>query len=254
MHVITIKGKEGFELEIKLWPDDLAGIATMLLSWSILIGLVLRRYRRQSSERPALWRALLVACISLFSFSISFPLGGYVAKLAIVPIGVWLVYLFLPWASRIRYRSYAWTGFWCNYVFLVIGLLGFWGHELVYPKDQLSTYLSKIDHARIVGIHPSAEEGVSLHEARFKELIDDLKPQRQFEESLDWYYEARDQGKEFYPYALLGAEPKRGSGIRYEAYIKSDGLGLIIARDNQYYYYESKSPLLQWTDGRGGSH
>ncbi len=90
-----------------------------------------------------------------------------------------------------------------------------------------------------------------MHEARFKELIDDLKPQRQFEESLDWYYVARDQGKEFYPYALLGAEPKWGSGIRYEAYIKSDGLGLIIARGNQYYYYESKTPLLQWTDGRG---
>ncbi len=57
--------------------------------------------------------------LGVFSFTIEFPFRDTAVKIAILPLGVWILFMLLrkkegAWE---RYRKFAWLGFFSNYLF-----------------------------------------------------------------------------------------------------------------------------------------
>lgn len=68
--------------------------------------------------------------------------------------------------------------------------------------------------------------------------------------SDDWYYGA-DLGadttntQEKFPYQLIGAIPKWGSGLISVVYIEEDGKGLLISTPTEQHYFRFKHSLIE---------
>lgn len=225
---------EGFE--------NVVAVIGLLLGWLILLALVWQKYRR-AVEKPRLWRALIVFFISIIAFSIQMTIGGTTAKFAVLPLGVWVVYLVTAKTTWKQYRAIAWIGFLANYIFMASHLAAYYSHEVIYPKREVATYIANVDSAGIVSVHPSAPEAV-FDRSLFQSKLSSLRPE-EMNLSMDWFYESRDSGHERFPYALIGVEPRWGSGIHAEIFIQSDGKGLLVSRGDQYYYYVSEESLLE---------
>lgn len=237
-------------MNIQVWPDNVVEALCGLASWLLLIGIVIYYYRKDKApERPILWKALVIAGICLFSFTLNIPIGEYIGKLALLPLGVWVVYGVTKHKSWSRYRKYAWIGFWCNYVFLATGLAGHYVYEGVYPKDSIATYFANVTDARLAAIHPSAPEA-SLDAARLEQGLKTLKLEPEYD-SISWGYEANDTEKERFPYVLLGTESGWGSAINPEVYVQWDGKGLLVVWNNRYLYYSAPASLLLTEPGGG---
>lgn len=112
-----------------------------IISWGILIGLVYFQYRRRT-EKPVIWKMLIVVYIGLFCFNFQFPLGDIQMKIAILPLGVWiLVLVFGKKKERWNvYRPFAWIGFFGNYIFLITTLLISPIQNFMYPTDKLENH------------------------------------------------------------------------------------------------------------------
>ena len=99
-------------------------LVTGILAWSSIIFLAYRVYKKQS-VRPKVWKILLVMFVGLFSFSINWNMFDTMVKFPILPLGVWILYFILKgreerWQT---YRSFAWLGFWANFIFLASTLI-----------------------------------------------------------------------------------------------------------------------------------
>ncbi|MCR2806572.1 hypothetical protein [Paenibacillus soyae] len=227
---------------------NVVGIAVGLLSWVTVLYLLVRGYRKQETK-PAIWKMLFAALVGFFSFSFKVPLFGQMVNIALLPLGVWILSWFIRRRSWPRYRKFAWTGFWANYLFLATALLAGFVHSALYDKNDPHTYLADTRDARIAGTHPSAREA-EFDEELFREAMASAAS-ADMKNSLDWYYESRHQNGELYqeerfPYALFGAKPRWGSGLIAAVYLESDGKGLLLASEGRYYYYRSEKPMMEW--------
>ena len=227
-------------------PNNIIVILTSALGWVVVILLVLRHYLKQS-EKPPIWKVLLITLIGLFSFTTNLNVFGTPVKIPILPLGVWIIYGFLRNTSWGTYRVYAWIGFWANLVFLATALLVIPVHHWVYPKAEVSTYIANVDHAELLRIHPSAVEG-NLNDELLEHQLEHL--QLTTSDPVQWAhnsikdFEEYDQ-KERFPYQLLGTLPKWGSGLSLAIYMEDDGHGILITTEGQQYYYRSEEPLIE---------
>ncbi|MHA6480839.1 hypothetical protein ACX1C1_02695 [Paenibacillus sp. strain BS8-2] len=238
-------------INFELWPANIVESLSTVLGFGVFIGIVFYYYRKvKRGERPNPWKALLIACICLFSFTFNTPIGEYTGKLAILPLGVWLVYGLTRKSSWPQYRRFAWIGFWSNYVLLATGLLGHYMYDVVYPKQTIATYLANVEEARLVAIHPSAPEA-SLDTVQFENALQTLELQPSYD-GMSLGYKANETEKEPFPYLLLGTKSRWGSGIEAEFYMQSDGKGLLMIWDNRYMYYTSQMTMLRTETGGGG--
>ncbi|MEK3883385.1 hypothetical protein [Paenibacillus sp. PL2-23] len=195
-----------------------------------------------------IWKLLLAALVGFCSFSVNIFLFGQVYNIALLPLGVWILSFILRNSSWQKYRRFAWTGFWANYIFLVTALLGGLAHQTLYDKDDPFTYMADLGEARIADIHPSARD-TKFDEGLFREAMASYYP-ADIQSSLSWFYDSRQKSGEFYqherfPYALFGAEPKWGSGLHASIYLEIDGMGLLIESQGRYSYYRSEMPLME---------
>ena len=134
-------------------------IITRLLAWSSIILLAYRVYKKQT-VKPKVWKILIVMFVGIFSFSINWNMFNTMLKFPILPLGVWILYFVLKgkderWQT---YRSFTWLGFWANFLFLASTLIAIPVHQVIYPKDEPTTYISNIENASIINIHPSAKD------------------------------------------------------------------------------------------------
>ncbi|NIK79119.1 membrane protein CcdC involved in cytochrome C biogenesis [Paenibacillus castaneae] len=229
-------------------PNNIITIIFSVLSWGFISFLVIRQFLKQE-VKPVLWRAILVALIGLGAFSLNITLFHTSVKLPILPLGVWFVYFLLKKTTFQLYRRFAWIGFWANFVFLIATLLSALTHSWVYPKGQVSTYVANVNDAAIIRIVPSTSEAY-FHKEQFMKQLKELKPTPI--ESDNWYRaivleseSPSNYRKEKFPYQLVGAMPKWGSGIATEIYIEEDSKGILITTANQQYYYRSTEPLIE---------
>lgn len=233
-----------FHLEM---PNNIIFISCGIFGWLIVLILASRQYLKQK-EKPAYWRVIIVVWVGLFSFSINLDIFHIPMKLSILPLGVWIVYGFLTKKSWQKYRPFAWIGFWANFIFIGTALMSGFIDNWVYPKEDPSTYISDIEHAIIVAIHPTAQPAC-FNKDRFQSQLSDV----QFADVLgmEWYQDSvLESGshyhKEYFPYGLLGTTPRWGSGLEPLIYLKEDGRGILITTSNRSYYYLSKEPLIDW--------
>jgi hypothetical protein len=219
-----------------------------LLTWGIVILLAIRIYKKQLIK-PKVWKIVVALFAGLFSFSIDFNQNGSIIKVPILPLGVWILYMLLNkkegrWQ---KYRTYAWLGFSTNFIILATSLLTIPFDNVIYPKNELSTYISNVENASIINIHPSAKK-VSLDKSSLQEQ---LKLMKEKVYSAEWYEatepvpDSTGPIKERYPYLLVGTTTKWGSDLNSIIYIEEDGKGLIITTSKKQLYFRSKTSFLK---------
>ncbi len=227
---------------------NVTAVVTRVLAWGFLIFLVYRVYKKQT-VRPKVWKVLIIMFVGLFSFSIKWNMFDTMLKIPILPLGVWILYFFLRRKDKRwqAYRFFAWLGFWSNFLFLSSTLIAIPIHHVIYPKDEPSTYISNVEDAYIMNIHPSASDR-SLNKKSLLKQLDTLKQEMII--SDEWYEDTyinseSNQRNERFPYLLAGASSKWGSGLHTIVYIENDGKGILISTPQEQLYFRSEDSLIE---------
>jgi hypothetical protein len=228
------------------FPMNVIMIITGGLAWSLILFLAYRTYKKQI-DKLKVWKIPIVIFVGLFTFSITLDVFQTMVKLPILPLGVWILYFFLRGKRWQVYRSFAWLGYWANFLFLAATFLTMPIHHVVYPKDEPATYISEIEEASIIHLHPSAKES-SLNKDSLLKQLDTMR--QETINSQKWYndtYENMDTNKksERFPYQLIGSSSKWGSGIHTMIFIENDGRGILITTSKNQLYFRSNDSLLE---------
>lgn len=141
------------------------------------------------------------------------------------------------------YRSYAWLGFWANYVFIVTTLLSILTHNVLYPKDVAETYFGNIENAKIIQSHPTAQKRI-LDNKTFLNQLQKMEQGKIVSDqwSNDIYLEKRN---ELFPYLLIGTKAKWGSGLNTQVYIEENGKGILVTTSKSQHYFRSEVSFLE---------
>ncbi|MGG0720506.1 hypothetical protein ABE096_23440 [Robertmurraya massiliosenegalensis] len=225
---------------------DIIGITMNILVWC-LIGYFAYRIRKKQMVGIPVWKIGIVVLVGLFSFSININLFDTPVRLPILPLGVWILYLFKGDVERWqKYRLFAWLGFWANFLFLLMTFISIPIHHGFYPKSDPATYIGNVEKAFIINIHPSGEERVLNKEILLNQLSQ-LKEDTVYSEK--WYEETYmnadlNEGKERFPYQVIGVSSKWGSGLQPSIYLEEDGKGILILTSSDQYYFRSEDSML----------
>lgn len=232
-------------------PINIVALITGLLAWGSVIFLAYRVYKKQT-VKSKVWKILIVMVIGFFSFTINFNILNTMIKFPILPLGVWLLYVRLKgkderWQT---YRAYAWLGFWANFIFLASTLLSIPVHQALYLKDEPKTYISNIENASIINIHPSAKD-TSLNKESLLKQLDTMKKETIY--SDEWYIDTyanveTNVRNERFPYQLIGTSSKWGSGLQPIIFIEDDGKGILLSTPQQQMYFRSDRSLIEGVD------
>jgi hypothetical protein len=225
--------------------------ALNIITWIVIL-LAIRMIYRNQEPKPKLWKMLIVVFIGLFSFSINLPFMDQQVKLAILPLGVWILYGIYSRKSEgkswEKYRKFAWLGFFANYLFLVMSILISLVHVGIYPKNDIGTYISELEGAYIIKTHPSAAN-LTLDRQLLMSQIDSMKNETIY--SDDWYretFETSADGErkdERFPYQLTGISSKWGSGVHSLIHVERDGKGILITTGQEQFYFRSDKSFLK---------
>ena len=223
-------------------------LVTGILAWGSIVFLAYRVYKNQT-VKPKVWKILLVMFVGLFSFSINWNMFDTMLKFPILPLGVWILYFILKgreerWQT---YRSFAWLGFWANFIFLASTLIAIPFHHMIYPKNEPSTYISNVDNASILTIHPSAKDW-SLNKESLLNQLHTMSQETIF--SDQWYEDTymnteSNKRNERFPYQLIGTSSKWGSGLETIIYIEDDGKGILLSTPQEQLYFRSEDSLIE---------
>ncbi|MCZ8537108.1 hypothetical protein M9R32_07955 [Paenisporosarcina quisquiliarum] len=222
-------------------------VSVTILAWCVIAWIAYRLYNRQA-DKPKIWKVLVVMLVGLFSFLINIEIFGMLMRISILPLGVWILYAYFrkkneEWQI---YRPFAWLGFVANFIILAFALLAVPIFQFMYPSEP-STFLSNINDASIIPIHPGVRPQEMDKENALATLLD-------FSEepihSEVWYREADLEAdstntQEKFPYQLIGVIPKWGSGLISVVYIEEDGKGLLISTPKEQHYFRFKHSLIE---------
>lgn len=221
----------------------------LLLGWGLVLFFFYRIYKNQDEKlRPKLWKGIVTILIGLFSFTINLTFLQNPISLAILPLGVWILYALRKGRWEV-YRKYAWLGFAANYVFLATTIVGILFHGILFPKDQAATFISGVENASLHIIHPSAPEA-ALDNTALEQAMDSM--QKNEIDSHRWYNSIvlKEEKVERFPYLLAGTDPSFGSGLSTQIFVEQDGQGLLITTiDQRQYYFRSDQPFLKVEGG-----
>lgn len=225
---------------------NLTDLISILLGWSI-IGILAFRIYKKKQEHTSIWKIIIILFVGLFSFSIFIPFRNTTVELAILPLGVWILYLILKRrGSWIKYRNYAWLGFLGNYILLVTFFLTFWIHPFIYDMNSLDTYIRDTEDLKVISVHPSGKKDVYLVDD-FLEIVPDME-EKEFFSTVSYeemYMNDPFERNERFPYILVNSKSKWGSGIHSVIYIEYDYKGLVVTSENGSIYFRSNKSLLR---------
>ena len=232
------------------YAENIIELLCILLAWVIIAVLVVRIYLRQDEkERPKLWKILIAVLLGLFSFTFTFIFFNEPFSIAILPLGVWILYGILKRKGRWRaYQKYAWTGFGGNFIFLSMALLAIGLTAVFYPTDEVRTYLTDVSNVDLLVTHPSGGE-MKINEEKLDDSLSTFKYERS--NVIQWFEEIREQIwlneeseeqneiQEKFPYLLTGVKTKTGENI--QVYVEQNGKGLLVTTKKNQHYFRSKT-------------
>jgi hypothetical protein len=247
--MIRIEKEEGKIIVNIDYSFNIVSIVMSIIEWAVIAFLAYRVYKRLSAK-PKVWKVILVIFVGLFSFTINMEWFHTLVKIPILPLGVWILYGVLNrkedrWDN---YRRFAWIGFLANFIFLAGTLITIPIHSLIYPENELSTYISETKEASINIIHPSGE-GRTLDQKELKKQLSEGE-QVEFDSEI-WYqemYMESDNSKnknERFPYQVIDTTPKWGSGQNPDIYMESDGKGILVSTPRTQYYFRLSQSVLE---------
>ena len=227
---------------------NLIEIVTVILGWLIIAFFAYRIYQKQI-VKPKVWKIPLLILVGLISFSIDLGMFDIILKLPILPLGVWILYFVFKgkderWQTC---RSFAWLGFGANFIFIASTLITIPIHHVIYPKDELSVYISNIENASIINTHPSAKDR-SLNKDSLQNQLDTMRQEVIY--SQQWYRETyidieSNKRNERFPYQVIGTSSKWGSGLQTLIYIEDDGKGILLSTPKKQLYFRSRDSLIE---------
>lgn len=225
--------------------DFLSNLLTVL-AWGVIAYLAYRMYRKNPEQQVG-WKAFLVLLTGITSFSITWMMASTVIRIAVLPLGVWVLYFFLKrkegrWE---RYRKFAWLGFGANYIFLLSVLVASSIGHFVYPADHAETFVSDVKEASILSVHPNGSEKAALNVKVLNSELQKLKQSQVYDGTWYEYTFVQEKARyERFPYLLLDAKPKWGSGVRSTIYVEKDGKGLLIQTPSESLYFRSTQSFV----------
>ncbi|MEK4699995.1 hypothetical protein MKX47_10390 [Solibacillus sp. FSL R7-0668] len=183
------------------------------------------------------WRGLIVFVIGLFSFSFSLPFFQTTIQIAILPLGIFFLYLALrnkdSWE---KYRHFAWSGFLLNYVFLFILIVSYFVSPLVYQPERLSTYIRSTEQLQLIS--------TATDQTQILALTNDIIEQANLE-ILTFEKPPYEETPERFPYLLMGQQAQKGSAITSKIYIEENGKGILVDSNQKQYYFTVPSSLFE---------
>ena len=231
---------------------NIVAFASTILCWGIIILIALKIAKKQQVSLKN-WKFIVAVLIGLFSFSLTIQFQDTAVNIAVLPLGVWILFAFLRkrGESWEKYRRFAWLGFFSNYLFLAVSFFVEPIHESIYPPEELSTYIGARSDIEIENLHPSAKQQQHIID-NLQQVLTDFESTTFFVD--EWYNEIRfnyEQPKveERFPYLVVGHEPKWGSGIATSIYIERDGKGILLSTTKTQYYFRSEYSILKEDDG-----
>jgi hypothetical protein len=229
------------------FPIDIVEISVSIVAWAIII-LWMFPTLKKKQVKIKIWKVIIFTFVGIFSFSINWSILGSFIKLPVLPLGVWILYGWYYKSKKdtwMNYRVFAWIGFFSNFLFIFATLVSTLVHGMIYPKDEPSTYISNIEQASIIKIHPSGNYQ-TINGKILQKQIEMLEKADIYNEK---WYEETWQGEtpkyERFPYQLLGVLPKWGSGIQSVIYIEKDGKGILIDTPQKQFYFRSEEAFLE---------
>lgn len=227
---------------------NIIALSITVLCWGIILYVALKIAKKEQESYKS-WKLFLVILVGLFSFSLTFSFQDMPVKIAILPLGVWILFAILrkregAWK---KYRKLAWLGFFSNYLFLVVSVVETPIHQWMYPPEQLSTYIGANSDLEIESLHPSGKQERHII-GQLQRALTDIESTPFFVD--EWYNEAYlnyepPKVEERFPYLVVGHEPKWGSGIAASIYIERDGKGILVSTTKTQYYFRSQHSILK---------
>lgn len=237
------EGSDDLQITLDL-PTNFISIMIAAINLSAFIFFMRLQYRKLD-VKPALWKVGVAGGMGILAIPTTFTYS-FSIRLAAVPIGVWLIYLVIRHTSWPRYRRFAWTGFWLNYLFLITTIIAHLLTGVFYAKTELGTYLASTEEAYVVRTHSSAPDA-SLDIDRFNAALLTAERQQRFP-AIEWHSDSVRNGvfygKERFPYMLGGVEPKWGSGTKAVVFVEYDGKGLMIVDGENNLYVRSQDYFI----------
>lgn len=226
--------------------NDYPSLITTSISF-LIFGLLFYLIYRSQIEKTPIWKAVVVVLVGRLAFFLDIPILSQLVQFPILPLGVWVLYWIMKRKDNgerwLRYRKFAWLGFWVNFVFLTVSLLTVPVHSFLFPADEASTYIAMTEHASLIVSHPSGETA-AIKKTELGNQLGKMKESKIKSES--WYYDIvhAEEKNERFPYVLLGTEPKQGSGLKPIIFIEEDGKGLLITTGQEQHYFRSTVSVL----------
>ena len=228
---------------------NIVDVFFQLFTWAVIIYFIYKIYSKQKENNPKIWKVVIVTVFGLFSFSINIVIFQNPVSLAILPLGVWIMYFIVKGGRWEVYRKYAWLGFFANFLFLFITITSSFVHEIIFPKDNIQTFIMEVkEDVGIIVVHPSAIPP-KISNDTFLHNIFTMKEETMWSEK--WYsstYIERERIERF-PFLLTGTTAKMGSGLSPLIFIEADGKGMLISYENEQKYFRSKKPVVQLKEG-----
>ena len=224
---------------------NLVEVVVYSMCWLIIFVIAFTLYKKQE-RKPIIWKAVIVYFVGLISFTFNYPLEQKAIHFALIPLGVIAIYLLFSKRPNFNtYLNFAWFGFFSNYVFLIGTLLTIPLYSFVYDKNDIHTYMSRLENIEILAIHPSANDNVTVRSSILEQVKAAKKKPLM---NADWYYESVGDDRvevERFPYILANVAPKRGSNVTATIYVEKDGKGLLIAAPTKHLYYRLDESIFQ---------
>jgi hypothetical protein len=240
------RGNESVDFNVN-FPINIVEISISIVAWAIII-LWMYRTLKKKQVKLKIWKVIIFTFVGIFSFSFNLSIIGSFVKFPVLPLGVWILYGWYFKSKKVswmNYRVFAWIGFFSNFLFIFATLVSSLVHGMIYPKDEPTTYISNVEKASIINIHPSGNYQ-TINEIKLQKQIDMLE---KADICNDKWYEETWQGEtpkyERFPYQLLGVLPKWGSGFQIVIFIEKDGKGILIDTPQKQLYFRSEEVFLE---------
>ena len=192
---------------------NLIEVVVYSFCWLLIFVIVFMLYKKQEIK-PTIWKVFIIYLIGKIAFTFSYPLEQQTINFALIPLGVIAIYLLFSKRPKFNtYLTFAWFGFFSNYIFLIGTLLINPLYSFLYDKSDIQTYMSRLENLEILSIHPSANDNVVVRSS----ILEQLETAKNQPFNMDWYYESIGDERvevERFPYILANVEPKWGT-LRY---------------------------------------
>lgn len=233
-------------LNVQIPLDGLIETLSSLFAFALFIGFFIVLYRK-NTDKVTWWKALVVTFFGMLTVNFTLFIFNQEMAFPLIPLGVGIICLLAPRGDQgwLRYRAFAWTGFFSGFLFVGFSLIGTVVQYFVYPVDELSTYITNPTEIELTATHFQGDEiELNLSAAQLETYENKSIGETEFFEQIMTGGRQQGEHQEDFPYVLQGAQSKWGSGFNPLIFVEKDGQGLLVDLGEEQLYFSGSEPLF----------